>query len=205
MSTAVASPPSDAPPTAGPSVHRFTREQYIRMAETGILDADANTELLDGWIVDMVAQNAPHRAAIIRCTNLLVKRLDESGFVAQVQSTLPLDDRNVPEPDLAVFRGTPDDLLDAEPDDIPLIIEVADSSLARDRTDKLRCYAQNDIPEYWILNLQAETLEVYREPARGEYRRRETLTRDDTAVLAFLDTDDDTRSVAVDQLLPGSS
>ncbi|PQJ34956.1 hypothetical protein BSZ35_10415 [Salinibacter sp. 10B] len=199
MATTVASRPSsevDNEPSAGP--RRFTQEEYFRMVEVGILDEDDRTELLDGHIVEMVAQNAPHRAAVIKATELLVDRLRAAPYVVQTQSTLPLDCHNVPESDLAVLSGTADDLLEGEPDEIPLIVEVADTSLEKDRTTKLRCYATNGIPEYWIVNLQNDTIEVYREPADGEYRQRETMTRDGSVTPLF----DDLLSFEVGVVLP---
>jgi len=99
------------------------------MVEVGILDADDRTELLEGHIVEMVAQNAPHRAVIVEANKLFVTALQGTGYSVQVQSTLPLDDDNVLEPDIAVFRGSGADLLEGEPDEIPLIVEVADTSL----------------------------------------------------------------------------
>lgn len=168
------------------------------MVEVGILDADDRTELLDGHIVEMVAQNVPHRAAVGKTSKAFQKALVDSNYWVQTQSTLPLDCRNVPEPDVAVLEGTPDDLLEGEPDEIPLIVEVADTSLEKDRTTKLRCYAANGIPEYWIVNLQNETVEVYREPAEGEYRRRETMTWGEAVTPLF----DDSLSFEVDALLP---
>jgi Uma2 family endonuclease len=168
------------------------------MVDAGILDEDDRTELLDGRIIEMTAQNAPHRAAVGKTSKAFQEALTDAGYWIQTQSTLPLDRRNVPEPDVAVLGGTPDDLLEGEPDEIPLIVEVADSSLEKDRTDKLRCYATNGIPEYWIVNLRSETIEVYREPAEEEYRRRETMTRGDAVVPLF----DDTLSFAVEALIP---
>lgn len=199
MATTVASRPSsevDSEQSARP--RRFTQEEYFRMVEVGILEADDRTELLDGHIVEMVARNAPHRAVIVEANKLFVTALQGTGYSVQVQSTLPLDDDNVPEPDIAVFRGSGADLLEGEPDEIPLILEMADTSLEKDRTTKLRCYATNGIPEYWIVNLQNETVEVYREPADGEYRRRETMTRGEAVTSLF----NESLSFEVDALLP---
>ena len=197
--TTVSTPPdTEVGSTPHHRQHRFTQEEYFRMSEEGILEPDERTELIDGYIVDMVAHNAPHRAALIKTNDLLVVALHDKPYVVQTQSTLPLDCQNVPEPDLAVLGGTADDLLEKEPDNIPLIVEVAETSLATDRTDKLVCYASNGIPEYWIVNLQAGTLEVYREPADGEYRERRTFTPGGTVTLRF----DETLTVDVSDLLP---
>ena len=114
---------------------------------------------------------------------------------------MPLDCRNVSEPDFAIFRGSGSDLLDGEPDEIPVIVEVADTTLTYDRTEKLVCYASNDIPEYWIVNLQAHTLECYHNPVDDEYRERRTLERGDTVAPQF----DDTLELIVADLLPTPS
>ncbi len=180
---------------------RFTQEEYFRMVDTGVLGPTDRTELINGYLVEMTAQNAPHRAAVGKVDQHLQKRLDDRAYWVQTQATLPLDCRNVPEPDIAILEGTPDDLLDGEPDEVPLVIEVSDTTLAYDRTEKLACYASNDIPEYWIVNLQNHTLECYRQPAADEYRERRTLDRTDTVPLPF----DDARSIEVGALLPPPS
>jgi len=177
---------------------RFTREEYFRMAETGVLGPEDRTELIDGHLVEMTAQNAPHRAAVGKVDSQFQQILQGRNYWVQTQATLPLDCRNVPEPDIAILSGAPDDLLDGEPDEIPLIIEVADTTLTYDRTEKLVCYASNDIPEYWIANLQSRTLECYHDPAGDEYRERRTLERGETVTPRF----DDTLELAVADLLP---
>jgi Uma2 family endonuclease len=196
---ATKSPPSEdttAPTAVRP--RRFTREEYFRMVDTGVLGPTDRTELVNGYLVERTAQNAPHRASVAKIDRQFQEMLGDRAYWVQTQSTLPLDCRNVPEPDVAILGGTPDDLLDGEPDDIPLIIEVSDTTLTYDRTDKLVCYASNDIPEYWIVNLQNRTLECYRGPADDEYRERRTLDPADTVAPEF----NDTLSVRVEALLP---
>jgi Uma2 family endonuclease len=140
--------PESDPETTPESVRprRFTREEYFRMAETGVLGPEDRTELIDGHLVEMTAQNAPHRAAVGKVDSQFQQILQGRNYWVQTQATLPLDCRNVPEPDIAILSGAPDDLLDGEPDEIPLIVEVSDTTLTYDRTEKLACYASNDIP-----------------------------------------------------------
>ncbi len=177
---------------------RFTREEYFRMAETGVLGPEDRTELINGYLVEMAAQNAPHRATVGKVDSQFQQILEGRDYWIQTQATLPLDCRNVPEPDIAILSGAPDDLLNGEPDEIPLIVEVADTTLTYDRTEKLVCYASNDIPEYWIANLQSRTLECYHDPAADEYRERRTLERGEAVAPRF----DDTLELAVADLLP---
>lgn len=86
------------------------------MAEAGIFDANDSVELLDGHVVEMPAENKPHRVAIAKATDVFVRALAERPYFLQSHSTLPLDELNVPEPDLPVLRGAPDDVLEEEPE-----------------------------------------------------------------------------------------
>jgi len=171
--TAVAPPSSDAP--ARP--RRFTGDEYLRMLEAGILTEDDPVELIHGQIVEMSPENTPHRAAIIKINRVLVEALGAADYAVQPQSTLPLDEYNLPEPDLAVLRGTPDELMEGELP-VALVVEVADTSLERDRGTKQQLYARAGIPVYWIVNLAARELEVYTEPGAERYRQRTTLAAD---------------------------
>jgi Uma2 family endonuclease len=177
----VASPPSSES-TITP--RRFTQEEYFAMAEAGVLGPDDSVELLSGQIVEMSPENSPHRVAIAKESAAFIRALQDRLYFVQTQSTLPLDERNVPEPDLAVLRGTPDDVLDEKPE-VALIVEVADTSLDQDRTVKQALYARNEIQEYWIVNLRERTVEVYSEPGTAEYRQRRTHSEGDTVTPIF--------------------
>jgi Uma2 family endonuclease len=144
------------------------------MLEAGILKEDDPVELIHGQIVEVSPENRPHRAAIIKITQVLVEALDPQAYAVQPQSTLPLDEHNVPEPDLAVLEGTPEELMEGE---LPVIfvVEVADTSLERDRGVKQAIYARAGIPVYWIVDLAARQLEVYSDPERARYRERTTV------------------------------
>jgi Uma2 family endonuclease len=98
-----------------------------------------------------------------------------SGFDVRAQLPLAVDDRSEPEPDIAVVVGSPRDYRDSHPKTALLVVEVADSSVEFDRTRKLAMYARNGIEEYWILNLEARALEVYRQPCGSKYRDRRIL------------------------------
>jgi Uma2 family endonuclease len=97
------------------------------------------------------------------------------GFDVRPRLPLAIDDRSEPEPDIAVVVGVPRDYRENHPTTALLVVEVADSSLQFDRSQKLAMYARNGIDDYWILNLQENTLEVYRNPQGSEYRDCRTL------------------------------
>jgi len=180
-------------------LRRFTVDEYLKMTESGILTGDDAIELIHGRIVEVSPESSPHRVCVAKINQTLVRQLADATYFVQTQSTLPLDDRNAPEPDLAVLRGTSDDLMQGE---LPaaLVIEVAGTSLERDRTVKQQLYAQAGIPAYWIVNLAARELETFTDPQGDRYRER--TTRPETAVVDVPVTPP--VSVKVRDLLPAS-
>jgi Uma2 family endonuclease len=149
----------------------FTRAEYYRMAEAGILGEDDRVELIKGEIIQMSPIGRLHFAFVINLNKLLVVRLGDRAHVS-VQGPVALSDDTEPQPDIAVLRlrATPYRQREAWAEDALLLIEVADSSLRYDRTTKLRLYAEAGIPEYWIVDCTTKTVEVYRNPGPEGYR-----------------------------------
>jgi Uma2 family endonuclease len=150
---------------------RFTRAEYYRMAEVGILKPTDRVELIRGEIIQMSPLGRHHVAYLNNLTQPLVVRLAGRAIVS-VQNPVVLADDTEPQPDLAVIRRRAVPYKDAEitTADVLLLIEVAESSLAYDRSTKLRLYAESGIPEYWLVDCAAERIEVYRAPAADGYR-----------------------------------
>jgi Uma2 family endonuclease len=163
-----------AAPPAEFRLKRFTVAEYERLIADGTLDGEP-VELLDGWIVEKMPHNAPHDSAIFRLQRRLMRLLGDDVLVrAQSSATL---DISVPEPDLSVVPG-PEDRYDRDrprPHDLLMVVEVAESSLAQDQGYKVRLYARNKVPVYWIVNLRDRRVEVYTGPRGGRnptYRDR---------------------------------
>jgi Uma2 family endonuclease len=145
-------------------IWRLTVRQYHQMLRLGILSEDDPVELLDGWLVTRMPRNPSHRAATLLVRRALERAVPQGWYVdAQEPITLETSE---PEPDVVVVRGDTRQYLDRHPGpgDLALVVEVADSSLERDRTLKRRLYAGAGIPIYWILNLLDRELEVYSAP-----------------------------------------
>jgi len=138
------------------------------MVEEGFFDEDEKIELLDGVIVQMTPQGIGHAAAIERLTQVLVLALAPRARV-RVQLPYAASDVSEPEPDVAVVP--PGDPERSHPDRSLLLVEVAESSLAKDRRVKTRIYAAAGVPEYWIVDVAGRTIEVRTDPAEGSYRR----------------------------------
>ncbi len=145
-------------------VWRFNVEQYHQMIRQGILTNDDPVELLEGWIIPKMPKNPPHSVATKLTQNALEKIVPE-GWYVDTQEPITLEDSE-PEPDVVVVRGNTRDYLDRHPGshDVALVVEIADSSLERNRTVKKRIYARAGISVYWIVNLNEQQLEVYTEP-----------------------------------------
>lgn len=161
------------------SRHRFSRAQFERMVEADVFGALDRLELLDGEIIDMAPQKSRHATAVTLVGDALRAVLSDQGVTVRVQLPLVLDDHSEPESDLAVVPGVPRDYRDAHPSRALLVCEVSDSTLAYDRGRKLAAYARAGIPEYWVLDLNAERLEVFRRPESGSYALVSTLGADD--------------------------
>ncbi|HYU35005.1 MAG TPA: Uma2 family endonuclease [Thermoanaerobaculia bacterium] len=163
---------------AAVDVHRWTREDYERMAAEGYFAPDARVELVDGVVYDMSPQKGPHTTCLHLALHALT-RLFPDAYV-RVQSPLALSDDSEPEPDLAVVRGTVEDYANEHPTTALLVVEVADSSLAHDAGTKIPLYARCRIPEAWLLDVKAKILKVHRDPVEGLYQAQQVLRTGDT-------------------------
>ncbi|HEY2738797.1 MAG TPA: Uma2 family endonuclease [Thermoanaerobaculia bacterium] len=184
---------------AAVEAHHWSRDEYQRLASSGLLPPGQKMELIDGIIYDMAAQNSLHATGYRLVEEALRETFPKgSGFEVRGQLPLDLSDDSVPEPDAAVVQGSIRDFRDQHPRTAVLVVEVADSSLLHDHKRKIPLYARSGIQEYWILNLVRRTLEVYRDPHGEAYRSRTILrTGDVVSPLARPDA-----VLAVRNLLP---
>jgi len=167
----------------------FTRQEYQRMAEVGILRDDDRVELIKGEIIQMHRPGRRHVAFVDNLTQLLVIRLAGRAIVS-VQNPVILSDDTEPQPDIAIrrLRAVPYKDREAFAEDVLLLIEVADTSLAYDRSTKLQVYAEAGIAAYWIVDCNTESIEVYRTPSADGYRDVSRVTGAATVALqAFPD------------------
>jgi Uma2 family endonuclease len=154
--------------------HRWTVAEYHRMGEVGLLNEDSRVELIDGEIVEMAPIGSEHAGHNNQLLSLLAYRLYGRAVVAG-QNPVVLSSHEEPQPDIAVLRWRDDYYRTAHPhaEDVLLLVEIADSTLRYDRDVKVPLYASHGIPEVWLLDLQQKQLEIYREPAQGQYRQRD--------------------------------
>src|SRR5947209_6071582 len=166
--------------------HLFSLEEYERMVEAGVFNEDAHIELIRGEIVEMAPINFPHQECVARLTTLLVTRTVGRGYVWPQNNSIRLPGHSEPQPDLVLLRWR-DDMYAGRPPtvaDVLLVVEVSDSSLKYDREVKGPLYAGAGIPEYWIVNLRDQVIEVYAQPAGDTYQHTQQARSGDQLTLS---------------------
>lgn len=169
--------------------HRFTAEEYRKMGEAGIFSEDDRVELIDGEVVEMAPIGDRHIESVMRLTRLLSRwafSTGEAALFVSVQNPLVLGKHGEPQPDLTLVRRLRDRLGTPIPEEALLVVEVADTSLAYDRERKLPLYAEAGIPEAWLVDLNATTIEMYSEPGPNGYGRVARFGREERVVSVTL-------------------
>jgi Uma2 family endonuclease len=167
--------------------YRFTRDDYHQMAKAGIIKPGVRVELIDGEIIEMNPIGRPHRSCVDRLTDIFVPNVRASAIV-RIQSSIALGDYGEPEPDLTLLRRRADFYSESDetPEDILLVVEVADSSEQYDRRTKAPLYARNGLRELWIVDLNRELITRYLDPTPDGYRTTRVYRRGESlSPLAF--------------------
>lgn len=166
----------------GRAQHRFSVAEYYRMAEIGVLRPDAQVELLNGQVVDCFRISPLHAAVTHRITEPFFGQ-PEHRWIVSIHDPVRLDEYSEVQPDVMLVKYRTDyyKTRHPSPDDVYLLVEVADVSLDHDRDEKLPAYGRAGISEVWIVNLREESIEVYREPHFTGYGSKTILRAGDQA------------------------
>jgi Uma2 family endonuclease len=163
------------------TIAKLTLDQYNRMIAAGIFDRDQRVELILGELRDMTSLGPFHESAVDILTRWSTNVTPEDKVRIRIQNSIGIPELDsAPQPDVVwvverdYFKGRPN------PDDVLLVIEVSDSSLGTDRFDKAELYAEADIKDYWIVNVQERCVEVFRDPHKERYRTMKTLQPDES-------------------------
>ncbi len=180
------------------ATYKFTIEDFQHLYESGLLDAKDRIELLNGELIIMHAIGYRHAQAV---TNLNAELGEQARrrFKISPQNPVELEEHSAPQPDLTLVPWSRrDSKRHPTPEEVFLIIEVGDSSVRYDREDKQRAYAATGIREFWLLNLEDDILEIYRQPEGPAYREKIIVLADGVASpLAFPDV-----VIALSEILP---
>lgn len=179
---------SHAPPTTAsesdvPRRWKWTSEDLVRLGELGLLPQDAKFELMDGEVLQLMPPSPHHDFLVASIAELLTKAFDPERFHVRQEKTLRLSDHHSPLPDVMVVKGRLRDYAQRfpGPHDAVLVVEVADTTLHYDRSEKLASYSSAGVPEYWIVNLQDGALEAYRDARGPDYLVRRIYRPGDSA------------------------
>lgn len=154
----------------------FTVEEYERMVQADILTAVERVELLNEEIVEMSPIGTRHAACVKRLNQLFSQLLGERALIG-VQDPIRLNNYSEPQPDLTLLQPRLDFYATAhpQPENVLLIVEVADTSADYDRQVKIPLYAESGIIEVWLVDLVGQYLKVYRQPSANGYRQVQQL------------------------------
>ena len=178
-------------------LYQWTVEDYHRLVEAGILEEDSQVELLNGQIVQMSPVGDLHAACVDKLNELFRDILGKSVII-RVQSPVYLEKYSEPEPDIAILKRKENFYADGHPrpEDVLLIVEVADTSIKKDKELKVPAFANAGIPECWIVNLGKQQIEQYYQPAEGEYQHKHIYSREQILESGLIGT------ISVEQVLP---
>jgi Uma2 family endonuclease len=186
-------------------LHRMTVNEYERLAESGILD-DPQVELINGLLVKKMTKKPRHVSACEPVAGALEALLPEGWYIRE-QNPLRIPDYDEPEPNIVIARGSRGRYATRHPGpgDVALVVEVADTSLGKDRGEKSLAYGRGGVPVYWIVNLIDNQIEVYSKPDRnsGDYARCVVHAASDSVPLEIENAE--AGRVAVSDVLPGET
>jgi Uma2 family endonuclease len=157
--------------------YRVSVRQFEKMIDAGAFGEHDHVELLDGILVDKMTKHPPHNFTVAETADALRAVLGPDWVLHEEKSVI-LGRFSRPEPDVAIAKGPRGRyrLVSPRAADLAMLVEVADSTYAKDRGSKWRKYAAAKIPVYWIVNLPARQIEVYTEPTgRGKAARYQSV------------------------------
>jgi Uma2 family endonuclease len=156
-------------PQAPPSTYRFSVEEYYKLGEAGILHPRDRVELLDGEIIVMSPIGLRHVQAHSWIMDYFAEQ-NRRRYLISPGNPVWLHEYSEPQPDMMLVPRVRKLLRQPRPEDVFLLVEVSDTSLAFDRKRKRKAYAEAGVREYWIVNLQEDVIEVFRQPKGGKYK-----------------------------------
>lgn len=166
--------------------HAVTLNEYDRMVKAGVFEPEARPELIRGEIVDMAPPGPEHETTVTRLHLLFFEQCRRHAIVWPQGNSVGLPrSRSRPQPDVTILRWR-DDLYAGKrplPEDVILLVEVADSTLKFDRGSKLQLYAEVGVSEYWVVNLVNGLIEVYSDPGASKYKSARKAYRGETLQL----------------------
>lgn len=170
-----------------PRLYRLSVDQYIQMIEMGLFHPERKVELIEGELIYKMGIGEKHAQCVNKLTEAFFNIIGQTDYKMSAQNPIRLEDSR-PEPDLVVqTKASWESGGDPQAEDILLVIEVAHSSLSFDREVKLPIYATNGIGHYWIINLEADQVEVFSVPSADTYNEKKVYKSSDKITIPGLE------------------
>ena len=170
---------------AVPTRHQFTVDDLKQFVAAGVLSEDDRVELIEGDLIDMSPINEPHAETVDTLNESLLPRVQQEARV-RVQNPVRLSDLSVVQSDIAIVRRQRYRTGHPKPDDILLLIEVSDTTLAFDLRTKVPLYARAGVPEVWVADVNGQVIHRFQQPEGADYHLAEQLRPGDTISVAAL-------------------
>lgn len=173
-----------------PKRTRISTAMFHKMVDTGVLPINHRIELIEGELLEMAPIGAQHAALTARLTRLFNLAVGDSAIVSP-GNPVDLGGFSTPQPDVMLLKYRPDFYASGIPtaSDVLLVLEVSDSTLSFDQTDKQNLYSRYSVPEYWVIDVSGKRLLTFREPGvvagQGYLRRLQFGVSDTVSPLAF--------------------
>jgi len=164
-----------------PTRMRITVDRYQKMVATGVLTSSDRVELIEGDILGRAPVTPRHASVTARLVRRLILTVGEAARVG-ASNPVDLGEFSEPEPDVVILKTRPDDYERAHPkaEDVLLLVEIADTSLAYDVAPKRDLYARFGVSEYWVVDLIGERILAHRRPVHGSFQQMEEYGLSDT-------------------------
>jgi Uma2 family endonuclease len=168
-------------------LYRMTVEQYEAMAASGAIPTSHRVHLINGYLVEKMTQKPPHVISANLSREELARVIPTGWHIRSAQPVRLPGQASEPEPDHCVVRGTIVDYAERHPgpDDVALLVEVADASLADDRKLAAEVYGPAGIPVYWIVDVKGRRVEVYTQPGPAGYGKTEVFAEGQSIPVAI--------------------
>ena len=149
-----------------PRPYRMTVEIYEKIVAAGVFGDTSPLFLWKGRLVLPMTKGPDHENALATLLALTMQMVPD-GWHVRPGSPVSMRNDSEPEPDLVILRGAIRDYRKRTPRaiDVPLAIEISDSSLRYDSGEKRSTYAAASIPVYWIVNIPKTRIDVFTAPS----------------------------------------
>jgi Uma2 family endonuclease len=157
--------------SADPTRKRWTRAECATLEASGLLDQE-NLELVEGELISKMGKKRPHVNAFTVLQAWLMQVFGWRFLNSEAPIDVAPEDNptNEPVPDIIVLQQDQSRFTsNPRPQDLRLVVEIADTSLGFDLKIKAALYARAGVPEYWVLDVAGRRLLVHRNPQAGTY------------------------------------